>query len=278
MAVSSLGNALSGGGGVYASDEDPELVREALPFSLKLMEAVLQETPDHQELLLSLCSGFTQYASGFVQLDADYVEDEDFEKAESLRERASKLYMRAKGYGARGLELRYPGIFEQLAEDPQSAVARFGKQDVPLLYWTGASWASAISLSLDDPEKVGELGFVALIMERALGLDGNFDSGALHSFFIQFEMSRLDGQGDPMAKAQEHFERAIELSNGQLASVYLSFAESVAVERQDKELFLKLVNQALTVDVDAIPDWRLSNLLYQERARWLLERLDWLFL
>ena len=37
MAVNKLGDALAGGGTTFASDGDPELVRAALPFSLKLM-------------------------------------------------------------------------------------------------------------------------------------------------------------------------------------------------------------------------------------------------
>ncbi|PYQ47942.1 MAG: hypothetical protein DMF78_22480, partial [Acidobacteria bacterium] len=31
------------------------------------------------------------------------------------------------------------------------------------------------------------------------------------------------------------------------------------------------------VDVDAVPDMRLANLVYQKRARWLLGRADDLF-
>jgi len=34
-AVNIVGNALSGSGGVYTSDDDPELICEAIPFGLK---------------------------------------------------------------------------------------------------------------------------------------------------------------------------------------------------------------------------------------------------
>ena len=88
IAINQMGNALSGGGDVFASDDDPELIRDALPFSLKLMESVLDGTPEHEGLLTSLTSGFTQYSYGFVQMDADEIEDDDFEEAERLRARA----------------------------------------------------------------------------------------------------------------------------------------------------------------------------------------------
>ena len=34
-------SALTSGGDTYATDDDPELVRDAVPFGLKTMEAVL---------------------------------------------------------------------------------------------------------------------------------------------------------------------------------------------------------------------------------------------
>lgn len=39
IAVNKLGDSLASGGDTFASDDDPDLVGEALPFSLKLMEA-----------------------------------------------------------------------------------------------------------------------------------------------------------------------------------------------------------------------------------------------
>jgi hypothetical protein len=36
-AINQLGNALSGMGDTFASDDDPELIKGAIPFSLKLV-------------------------------------------------------------------------------------------------------------------------------------------------------------------------------------------------------------------------------------------------
>ena len=84
--MNQLGDALSGVGTVFSSDEDTELVGDALPFSLKLMESVLAETPRHEALLGALASGFTQYAYGYVQLDADEIEDEDVQELQTVGE------------------------------------------------------------------------------------------------------------------------------------------------------------------------------------------------
>jgi len=50
------------------------------------------------------------------------------------------------------------------------------------------------------------------------------------------------------------------------------------VQKQDLKQFESLLERALAIDVDAHPDFRLANLIYQRRARWLLAKKDELFL
>src|SRR5687767_1258461 len=66
LAVGKIADALAAGGGVYASDDDPELVGAALPFTLKTIESLLAQDPENGNLLLAAASGFTQYAWGWV--------------------------------------------------------------------------------------------------------------------------------------------------------------------------------------------------------------------
>src|SRR5439155_6469407 len=146
FAANQVGNAIAKGGDVYSSDDDPELVRDAIPFGLKTMESLLQETPRHAGLLLAACQGFTQYAYAFVQMDADSTSD--FAKQQALHERALKLYLRAPGYGLRALELKHPGVTQRLGPDPALAVQEVTLREQPLLYWTAAAWGSAL-----DPRK-----------------------------------------------------------------------------------------------------------------------------
>ena len=81
MAVGAMADAMARSSTVYARDDDPEFVREALPFGLKTMEGLLLEKPRHKGLLLSACSGFTQYAQAFVVLPADRLEETDLTAA-----------------------------------------------------------------------------------------------------------------------------------------------------------------------------------------------------
>lgn len=278
ITVNKLGNALAHGGSAFATDDDPELIKAAAPFSLKLMESLLAESPRHKGLLFATSSGFTQYAYAFVQQEADEIESEDFAKATGMRERAKRLYIRAKNYGMRGLDTGHSGFSTNLAANPREAVRVTVKKDVPLLYWTAASWAAAISLSKDDPALIGEIPQMEALIDRALELDETFDNGTIHSFLISYEMARQDGTGDPVERSRKHFDRAMELARGAQAGPLVSFAEAVSVQKQNVKQFDALLNLALAINPDAHPEYRLVNLVMQRRARWLLSRRDELFL
>ena len=278
MAVNKVGDALAGGGTTFASDEDPELVKAAVPFSLKLMESLLNENPRHEGLLLASATGFTQYGYAFVQEDADEMEDKDLAAAEEMRGRARRLFLRARNYGLRGLEVRHKGFEKALRANAKTAVSAANAKDVPLLYWTAISWAAAISLSKDNPDLIAELPCVEAMMNRALALNEAFDYGAIHVYFITYEMSRSGGTGDPATRSRQHFERALALSGGQQAGPMVSFAEAVCVQKQDLKEFETLLHQALAINPDLKPEWRLANLVMQRRAKWLLSRTDQLFL
>ena len=277
FAINKLGDALAQSGAVYASDNDPELIQYAAPFSLKLIESLVAESPRHSGLLLAGSRGFTQYAYAFIQQDADEIEEQDFERASSLRARARILYLRARDYGLRGLEVRHKG-FRKAIEGSPSAVSMTSKADLALLYWTAASWGAAIAVSKDKPELVADQPIVEAMIDRALELDDTFESGAIHGFLIGYEPSRINGSGDPLERSRKHFDRAVALSEGKLASPLVSLAETVSIQNQDRQEFESLLRRALAINPDAKLEWRLENLVMQRRARWLLSRVDQLIL
>jgi predicted anti-sigma-YlaC factor YlaD len=277
MVANGIGNAISSGPDVFGSDNDPELVRDALPFGLKTMESLLLTVPKHRGLLLTTCKGFTEYAAAFVQMEADRIEPGDYAAANEMRERALKLYLRGRDYGLRGLALRNRGIGTQLQLDPKVAAARIGIKDVPMLYWTAAAWGSAISLGKDRADLLADLPAVRALVERGLVLDEGYDGGAIHEAMIILEALPPAMGGSPDS-ARLHFERAVALSKGARASPYVTMAQSVSVLTQNRAEFDRLLHQALAVDPDRDPTQRLATLVLQRRARMLLQREDDLFL
>ena len=279
FAVNQVGNALASGGSTFTSDDDPDLVADAIPFGLKMYESLLAESPKHAGLLLAAAQGFTEYSYAFVDSRIDEAREENLDRANALRDRARKLYLRAYRYGMRGLEARHPGFATALNNDADRALQRAGKRDVALLYWTAASRGLAISLSKNSPEMIAELPLVQRIVARVAQLDEGFEDGAVPDFLIAFEASRTDIQAEERQKLmRRHLERAIELSKGRRAGTYVSFAENACLPAQNAEEFTSMLEKALAVDADADPDRRLANLVAQRRARWLLHHIDELFL
>jgi predicted anti-sigma-YlaC factor YlaD len=274
-ALNLAADAVSGSGSTYASDDDPQLVAQAAPFGLKTMEGLLEKSPRHEGLLLSLASGFTSYGYAFVQADADLADlNGQLEPARAGRERARKLFLRAREYGLRGLELRHEGLRAALLAggDLGPALARVEKRDVPLLYWTATAWTLAISDGKADMALVAQLPAAVAMMERALALDEAWDEGAIHEYFLSYEAA----QGRP-EKAREHLARAMELSKGQKLGPKVALAEGVLVQAQDRAQFTKVLDEVLHADAEAVPRYRLANVLAQRRARALLAHADDLF-
>ena len=276
-ATRAMADAVSSGGGAYASDDDPELVRAAVPFGLKTMEGLLEEQPRHVGLLGALASGFTQYAYAFVQQDADALElSGRSTEARAPRERARRLYLRARDYGLRGLEVGTPGVAARLRSlrDLAAAVAPLKKEQLPLVYWTAASWALAISAGKEDMALVAELPAPEALLRRALELDEGWNEGAVHELAASFEAARPGGSGEA---ARAHLAAALAEAGGRRLGPLVAWAEGPLVQAQDRAEFTRLLGWVVKADPDRSPPDRLANVVAQRRARLLLRHADDLF-
>ena len=275
--INSAADALSASGTAFASDDDPELIRDATAFSLKTVEILLEERPEHPGLLLTAAKGFTQYSYGFVQQDADFIEEEDFDEALRLRKRASKLYSRSIGYSRRGLEVHHDGFLKAFDANSDSAVTMLNLKDVELIYWYAAALGLKIGLSKDDPMEIAKLPQVGSLIHRAIELDSTWDKGALYEFMVSYEGGRSEAMGGSPERAAEYLKKAIEHSNGERAGPYVAYAETVCVMQQDRDAFVENLNKALSVSIAEPSADRLANIINQNRAEWLLETMDDLF-
>ncbi len=282
VAVSFAAEAVAHSGTSYATDDDPELVRAAVPFGLKTMEGVLEEKPRHEGLLTALAAGFTQYGYAFVQADADQADlDGKLDAVRAGRDRAKRLYLRARGYGLRGLDARNEGLAAKLGggrEAANAALALLEKADVPLLYWTASAWTLAIAAGKGDMALVAELPVPIAMMERALALDEAFGEGAIHEFFVVYDATRSAGEGGGPERVKAHLDRALALSMNKKLGPCVSFAEGALVQRQDRDEFTRVLEEVVRADPGAVPRYRLANILAQRRARALLAHADDLFL
>jgi len=277
LAYRGLADGLASGGGVYASDDDIEFIGQASPFGLKTMETVLARLPEHRPLARTVASGYVQYAYVYLQLQADEIEDQDVAKAYELRARARHMYLRARDTGLRALDL--PPATTLLSDGtPLTAVlSRAEKDDAGLLYYTALAWLAAISQGKDDAQLIAGLPQAEALLDRAYALDPDYEEGGLEGFLVGYDMGRPGAGPAAEQRAREHYARSIALSHGRRVAPFVTLAESVSIPTRNRQEFKSLLDQALAIDTDARPDWRLANLVMQRRARWLLGRVELYF-
>lgn len=277
MAVNAIGDALSEPGGAFGRDDDPEFICESSPFGLKTIESLIESAPEHVGLHTAATRGFVQYGFACLQTPADHIEDDDFARAKHLRARAQKMYRRAVRYGIAGLnlELEVKDPKAKIRNAPDKTLAEFDDEYIDLLYWTALAYGAGVGLDKDDVELAADLGLVEPLMRRVQQLDPDYEEGAIHDFFMTWESSKPGGD---QQKVDEHYQQAIAASKGERLSPHVSYAEGPLVQRQDRDAFTALLNKVLAYDLDDAPRHRLVNTLAQQRAAWLLERTDDLFL
>lgn len=278
MAVNALGDALAKGGGTYARDDDPELVKEATAFGLKTMESLLDAEPEHLGLHLAAARGFTQYAYAFLSAEADYLEATHYPRTAELRQRAKKLFVRARRYGLAGLSLLVEDFEARLLKEPAKVLAEVDAEGVGLLYWTAASWAAAVGLDKDDAALASGLDLVELLVKRAVALDPDYEAGSLHDFLLVWDAGRPPAAGGSVERARQHMAASLAASKGLRVAPLVSFAEQATTKLKDPKEFDALLQKALAFDVDSAPQYRLANLIAQKRARWLVSIKEDLFL
>jgi hypothetical protein len=265
LALNRMASAMAEATTVYDTDNDPEFVRLAAPSTLKTIEMLLLQSPNHTGLLLTACSGFAQYSYGFLHVEAE-VRASDAEAARELRSRAGRMYQRARGYCMRGLGVKHQGFTAQaLSADPAAALKSMKAEDVPWLYWTAASWGAELSLAPNQVARIAEVGVVRALLNRAKALDDAWERGAIYEALIPFDgLPPLLG-GSPAA-ARANFEKAMQLSERKSVFAYVALAATITDPAEKR----RLLEQALAIDVSTLTSRRMTNLIAQRYARALL--------
>ena len=280
LATRTVTDLVSGQGGddVFASEQDPRLVGDALPFALKLYELLLSRAPDDPGLQLATGRSFVAYANAFVQRPAEQMPVTEIELRISELQRAKLHYLRGRDYLLAGLELRHPG-FAVLFASPDSmdeALAMVDAASIDYLYWTAAACLGALTTDPFDMHLLVTAPYAAKMLHMVIDWDERYQGGAAHDILISYYASTaaaLGGGG--MERAQEHFERAVAASGDKRTGPYLAMA-GVAIGQQDPELFRSLLGDALAIELD-VAQYRLQNTLDQQYATWLLDHMEDLF-
>jgi len=67
--VGMVASMLASSGDVFMRDDDLEFVGDAIPFGLKLYESLFDSAFTNKDLLIVICSNFTQYGVVFLEIE-----------------------------------------------------------------------------------------------------------------------------------------------------------------------------------------------------------------
>ena len=279
LATRTVTDLVSGEGGddVFASEQDPRLVGDALPFALKLYELLLSRAPDDPGLQLATGRSFVAYANAFVQRPAEQMPVTEIDLRISELQRAKLHYLRGRDYLLAGLELRHPGFAALFAypDGMDQALAMVGAASIDYLYWTAAACLGALSTDPFDMQLLVTAPYAAKMLHMVTDWDERYQGGAAHDILIRYYAGTAAALGGGMERATEHFERAVAASGDKRTGPYLAMA-GVAIGQQDPELFRSLLGDALAIELD-VAQYRLQNTLDQQYAAWLLDHMEDLF-
>ena len=148
-------------------------------------------------------------------------------------------------------------------------VSQTTEKEVSTLYDYASTWATYIQNHSQDWNAVAELPRVKSIMEQVVKLDEEYDFGNSHLYLGVLATLLPPSLGGKPEIGREHFERAIDISEGKNLIAKVTFAEQYARLVFDQELHDELLNDVINSDAEQ-EGLTLSNTIAQQRAKDLL--------
>ena len=255
--VSGMSDGLSG---AILNQDDPELVREALPSYLLLLDSFAESNPDNVSALSAAAQLYAAYGAALV---AD-------------PERAAKLTARARNYGERALcasnndACNLDGIsFAQYSE----TIRATDKGDIEALYSYSLSTLAWIRFNSGSFDALADLPKMEVALNHLYALGPGEYAANTCMYLGVLNTLRPPALGGKPELAREWFERGIALSEGKDLSIKVEYARGYARLLYDRELHDSLLNQVMQADVKQ-PGLTLFNVLAQEQAAALLASAD----
>ena len=254
-------------------EDDIELVGAVFPVILKLYEAMYIQNPKHRGLAIITGQLYIMYSNVFVETPAAYLSDNEFDKKNTAFFRAKKFYLRGAKAAISALDTAYPGFAAAVFSGDAKKAAAFTAQckvyDAEALHWAGAGFLAAFALDPLDSDSMQMVPGAVLMLERVCTLNPEYAEGTVWEILTKFYASAPEYLGGSEQKAEAAYQKALELSHGKRPSVYVTYAQSFCIPKQDGKAFDKAIEQALSIDPEADYANKLTVTLAQNYAKWL---------
>jgi hypothetical protein len=272
------------GAAAMEADDDLDMLQQALPANIKLMEALLASEPRNERLLVLLARLYGSYTFLFLdgRIEAYPSATTRPEAAAvpltSLKDRAVRYYGKGLDYALRALKVRYPLAGERLhrVADAGPFIQSMQAKDLPALFWYGFNLSGLINHNRDSVATVARGHLVEKSMRRVLQLQPDFYHGSAHLILMGYYASRSPLMGGDPGRAREHYRQLKTMHGDSLLLPDLFYARYVLVQQQDRDQFEQLLS-AIKTSEDPDPRFRLFNQVARQRASVYLSQADRLF-
>lgn len=262
LTVASIGVILEDVRRASAKQTDLTIVRQGTPAYLMLLDGLIEAYPKDKRLLLAGAEAYCSYAGLFPEGDNP--------------EETRRLYLMGKELALRAMP-RHQEFVSALSgpyDVLEAYVGNFSRKDVPPLFWFASCWAGWIGITTESVQALADLPRVVLLMERVIELDETYDYGAAHLFMGIYLSAKPKAYGGKPDEARKHFERAIEISNGEFLMAYVYYADDYARKTFQRDLFVSLLESVLEAPAASVPELTLANTMAKKRAEELLSNVE----
>jgi len=264
---------------IYVLDHKPKFAGKIYKNTLvsKTQEKIENSDKD-VSLLKEGVEQLTTYAFGFLIEESDRAMLDNYSKAKDLESQAHNYFIDAVAYGDTAISILYEHYIEWVSDINGGIIIEPNEQDLKLFYWTAAAYGGAISSSGGDPAWIIKLPRVGKLLNTIVGIDSTWNNGAALVALISFTMNNPLIKPDEAEKiSKKLFHAAVQASDGLDMGPYLTYAESVSKIRQNRDEFIRLLNEALRIQISSANNYRLTNTISKNRAEWLLDNIDEFF-
>jgi hypothetical protein len=242
------------------NQDDPETVRDGAPAYLLMMDSFVEGSPENTGMLAAAAELYAAYGIVFV---------DDAERARRLTGRSLKYSRQAMCADNKST----CGIWEQPFDVFSAGLEATRKDDAQTLFTVGLSWLAYIQANQDDWSALAALPKAEAVLLRVQQIDPEWRAADREHYLAVLNTIRPPALGGQFDKGRQHYERAIELTDGRNLGIKVDFARYYARTLYDRDLHDDLLKSVVESDPN-YPGLTLFNTLAQREARTLLETAD----
>ncbi|MBI2058329.1 MAG: hypothetical protein HYT87_01025 [Nitrospirae bacterium] len=264
MAANQIIGQLQALSAVAERQTDLALLRDAAPTSLLLLEAMVEQNPEHRDLLVLACRSFAGYAQAFLE--------------RTDPSRASAMYIKARDFGLRALKT-HRGFAKALekGEAFDLAVRRLDKEDMDAMFWTLTAWAAYVNLHLMDVDSLFDLPDVRALLFRVNQVDPDYFFSSPRVFLGVFYATLPAVAGGGADQARLQFEEALKATQGRFLMIRVLRAQYYDTLMNDEKQFDEDLRAVLEAPDELLPEAGVLNQLAKQMAADLQKRKDEIF-